>query len=143
MWKCSLSVLLPLSVSFSASLSLCLSLSLSLPLSVCLSFSLRAYMDLSACLSGLCVSPCVPVCGINCHRRCQNLMPNLCGVNQKMLAEALQQVKLSSDRRRPTLNNTPIPEDKVSVKQVRAWDTGKREAGDMHKTQERVRKGCA
>ncbi|KAL8586497.1 hypothetical protein ACOMHN_055201 [Nucella lapillus] len=50
------------------------------------------------------------MCGINCHRRCQNLMPNLCGVNQKMLAEALQQVKMSSDKRRPMLNNTGSPE---------------------------------
>ncbi|XP_076469184.1 protein kinase C delta type-like [Babylonia areolata] len=32
------------------------------------------------------------MCGANCHHRCQNLMPNLCGVNQRMLAEALQQV---------------------------------------------------
>lgn len=32
------------------------------------------------------------MCGVNCHHRCQNLMPNLCGVNQRMLAEALQKV---------------------------------------------------
>lgn len=37
-------------------------------------------------------------CGINCHRRCEKLMPNLCGINQKMLAEALQEVKVPSSR---------------------------------------------
>ncbi|KAK3581241.1 hypothetical protein CHS0354_032961 [Potamilus streckersoni] len=33
------------------------------------------------------------VCGINCHKKCQKFMPNLCGINQKLLAEALHQVK--------------------------------------------------
>ncbi|XP_013379149.1 protein kinase C delta type isoform X2 [Lingula anatina] len=32
-------------------------------------------------------------CGTNCHKKCQKLIANLCGVNQKMLAEALKQVK--------------------------------------------------
>ncbi|XP_050412367.1 protein kinase C delta type isoform X2 [Patella vulgata] len=36
------------------------------------------------------------VCNINCHRRCEKFMPNLCGVNQVLLAEALKQVKISS-----------------------------------------------
>lgn len=47
------------------------------------------------------------VCNTNCHHKCQKFMPNLCGVNQKMLAEALRQVRISSsDRRRPTLPGT-------------------------------------
>lgn len=33
------------------------------------------------------------VCGVNCHRRCKAAMPNLCGVNQKLLAEALLDIK--------------------------------------------------
>ncbi|XP_064633800.1 protein kinase C delta type-like isoform X3 [Lineus longissimus] len=33
------------------------------------------------------------VCGVNCHKKCYKLMPNLCGVNQKLMAEALKQVK--------------------------------------------------
>ncbi|KAK8722969.1 hypothetical protein OTU49_011977 [Cherax quadricarinatus] len=33
------------------------------------------------------------VCGVNCHRKCEKQMPNLCGVNQKLLAEALSSVK--------------------------------------------------
>ncbi|XP_025106597.1 protein kinase C delta type-like isoform X1 [Pomacea canaliculata] len=47
------------------------------------------------------------ICNTNCHHKCQKFMPNLCGVNQKMLAEALRQVRISSsDRRRPTLPGT-------------------------------------
>ena len=33
------------------------------------------------------------VCGVNCHRRCKADMPNLCGVNQKLIAEALLVIK--------------------------------------------------
>ncbi|GFO42752.1 protein kinase c [Plakobranchus ocellatus] len=36
------------------------------------------------------------VCGINCHKKCKHFMPNLCGINQKLLAEALQQVRIST-----------------------------------------------
>ncbi|KAK3794161.1 hypothetical protein RRG08_062405 [Elysia crispata] len=36
------------------------------------------------------------VCGINCHKKCKQFMPNLCGINQKLLAEALQQVRIST-----------------------------------------------
>uniref|UniRef100_A0AC35FPS8 Protein kinase C n=1 Tax=Panagrolaimus sp. PS1159 TaxID=55785 RepID=A0AC35FPS8_9BILA len=33
------------------------------------------------------------VCGINCHHKCQKHMPNLCGVNQKQLSDALFEIK--------------------------------------------------
>ncbi|XP_060072755.1 protein kinase C delta type-like isoform X1 [Ylistrum balloti] len=33
------------------------------------------------------------VCGVNCHKKCEKFMPNLCGVNQKLLAEALGEVR--------------------------------------------------
>ena len=40
------------------------------------------------------------VCGVNCHIRCQKNMPPLCGVNEKMLAEALKSVdELKRNRR--------------------------------------------
>ena len=32
------------------------------------------------------------VCGINCHSRCQPNIPNLCGVNERLMAEALKDV---------------------------------------------------
>lgn len=32
-------------------------------------------------------------CGTVCHRRCSNLMANLCGINQKMFAEILETIK--------------------------------------------------
>uniref|UniRef100_A0A0K0ESN5 protein kinase C n=1 Tax=Strongyloides stercoralis TaxID=6248 RepID=A0A0K0ESN5_STRER len=32
-------------------------------------------------------------CGVNCHHKCQKHMPNLCGVNQKQLSEALVEIK--------------------------------------------------
>uniref|UniRef100_A0A914W9D0 protein kinase C n=1 Tax=Plectus sambesii TaxID=2011161 RepID=A0A914W9D0_9BILA len=33
------------------------------------------------------------VCMVNCHHRCQKHMPNLCGVNQKQLSDALLDIK--------------------------------------------------
>lgn len=41
------------------------------------------------------------VCGVNCHKKCEKFMPNLCGVNQKLLQSALQQVGsgLGSERK--------------------------------------------
>jgi len=33
------------------------------------------------------------VCGINCHKKCETKMPNLCGVNQKVMAEVLETIK--------------------------------------------------
>lgn len=32
-------------------------------------------------------------CDVNCHRKCEKLMPNLCGVNQKLIVEALTTLK--------------------------------------------------
>lgn len=31
-------------------------------------------------------------CGMNVHHKCQSKVANLCGINQKLLAEALTQV---------------------------------------------------
>ncbi|CAL8093881.1 unnamed protein product [Orchesella dallaii] len=36
------------------------------------------------------------VCNVNCHHKCEIFMPNLCGVNQKLLAEALSALKKES-----------------------------------------------
>uniref|UniRef100_A0A1I8ENL6 protein kinase C n=1 Tax=Wuchereria bancrofti TaxID=6293 RepID=A0A1I8ENL6_WUCBA len=33
------------------------------------------------------------VCGVVCHHKCQRYMPNLCGVNQKQLSQALFEIK--------------------------------------------------
>nr|XP_018904831.1 PREDICTED: uncharacterized protein LOC109035592 isoform X2 [Bemisia tabaci] len=32
-------------------------------------------------------------CDVNCHKKCEKLMPNLCGVNQKLIVEALASLK--------------------------------------------------
>ncbi len=37
------------------------------------------------------------VCGLNCHKKCEKKVPNLCGINQKLLAEALDSVKSSKN----------------------------------------------
>ncbi|CAK5084326.1 unnamed protein product [Meloidogyne enterolobii] len=42
------------------------------------------------------------VCGVNCHFRCEKHMPNLCGVNQKQLSDALIEIKRSA-----TTNTAP------------------------------------
>ncbi|XP_007956122.1 protein kinase C delta type [Orycteropus afer afer] len=38
-------------------------------------------------------------CGMNVHHKCQKKVANLCGINQKLLAEALNQVSQRSSRR--------------------------------------------
>ena len=46
---------------------------------------------------------CFIVCNVNCHKKCEKHMPNLCGVNQRLLAEALHQVKkYPSNMKRPS-----------------------------------------
>ncbi|XP_045164698.1 protein kinase C delta type-like isoform X1 [Mercenaria mercenaria] len=44
------------------------------------------------------------VCSVNCHKKCEKFMPNLCGVNQKLFAEVLQTVKKSGDDRRTSVS---------------------------------------
>jgi len=55
------------------------------------------------------------VCSVNCHKKCEKFMPNLCGVNQKMFAEVLQSVKKTGDERRasvsPDKSLGPKPDD--------------------------------
>ncbi|XP_001380158.1 protein kinase C delta type isoform X1 [Monodelphis domestica] len=41
-------------------------------------------------------------CGMNVHHKCQNKVANLCGINQKLLAEALNQVSQKSSRKSDT-----------------------------------------
>ncbi|XP_059394072.1 protein kinase C delta type-like [Carassius carassius] len=40
-------------------------------------------------------------CSMNVHHKCQSKVANLCGINQKLLAEALTQVSLKSSTKRP------------------------------------------
>lgn len=48
------------------------------------------------------------VCGINCHKKCKTFMPNLCGINQKLLAEALQQVRVSTTPDKKKMHQLPV-----------------------------------
>ncbi|XP_051956930.1 protein kinase C delta type-like [Xyrauchen texanus] len=44
-------------------------------------------------------------CSMNVHHKCQSKVGNLCGINQKLLAEALNQVSLKSSTKRPDLTS--------------------------------------
>ena len=33
-------------------------------------------------------------CGVNCHRKCEKFMASLCGVNQRIMAERLNEIRL-------------------------------------------------
>lgn len=39
-------------------------------------------------------------CGMNVHHKCQNKVANLCGVNQKLMAEALAIIETKQQVRR-------------------------------------------
>lgn len=43
-------------------------------------------------------------CDVNCHRKCEKLMPNLCGVNQKLVVEALATLKRGNPNQIHTYN---------------------------------------
>ncbi|XP_032896050.1 protein kinase C theta type [Amblyraja radiata] len=80
-------------------------------------------------------------CGMNVHHKCQNKVANLCGVNQKMMAEALAQIE-SEQQARTQRDNEHIsregplkvgifekpsedPKPTASVKEVQgiSWET--------------------
>lgn len=54
-------------------------------------------------------------CGINCHTKCAPNMPNLCGVNEKMLSEALKSVDEVKKNRRLSENDVSPKEKKPVV----------------------------
>lgn len=62
-------------------------------LSQCICVSSRS---LSLLISNATNSLCSECC-MNIHHKCQTKVANLCGINQKLLAEALTQVSLVSD----------------------------------------------
>ena len=39
-------------------------------------------------------------CGVMCHKKCEKNMPNLCGINEKVLAAAMKDVSEEKKRRR-------------------------------------------
>lgn len=40
-------------------------------------------------------------CDVNCHKKCEKLTANLCGVNQKLIVEALSSVRRGKRKRLP------------------------------------------
>ncbi|KAL2803682.1 protein kinase C delta type isoform a, partial [Daubentonia madagascariensis] len=47
-------------------------------------------------------------CGMNVHHKCQEKVANLCGINQKLLAEALNQVSQRASRRSESAPSEPV-----------------------------------
>lgn len=43
----------------------------------------------------------VAVCQLNVHKRCERMVPHNCGINQKELSQALQDMGVSPDKLRP------------------------------------------
>lgn len=46
-------------------------------------------------------------CNMNCHKRCEAVVPNLCGINQKLLAEAVAQSKDDIRKRKISQEQKP------------------------------------
>uniref|UniRef100_A0A8C5QY30 protein kinase C n=1 Tax=Leptobrachium leishanense TaxID=445787 RepID=A0A8C5QY30_9ANUR len=56
-------------------------------------------------------------CAMNVHHRCQGKVANLCGINQKLLAEALTQVSMKSSRKSDSsLDNLGVYEETIQKK---------------------------
>lgn len=55
------------------------------------------YLSLSLFLISNVTNSLCSECSMNVHHKCQTKVANLCGINQKLLAEALTQVSLVSD----------------------------------------------
>ncbi|XP_017707387.1 protein kinase C delta type isoform X2 [Rhinopithecus roxellana] len=47
-------------------------------------------------------------CGMNVHHKCREKVANLCGINQKLLAEALNQVTQRASRRSDSASSEPV-----------------------------------
>ncbi|KAK2091292.1 hypothetical protein P7K49_030576 [Saguinus oedipus] len=47
-------------------------------------------------------------CGMNVHHKCREKVANLCGINQKLLAEALNQVSQRASRRSDLASSEPV-----------------------------------
>ncbi|KAG1949346.1 protein kinase C, delta b [Pimephales promelas] len=72
-------------------------------------------------------------CCMNIHHKCQTKVANLCGINQKLLAEALTQVSLKSSTKRPdptlseigiyqAIDNKDMPVDPSASQYGKQWD---------------------
>ena len=56
-------------------------------------------------------------CGINCHTKCAKNMPNLCGVNEKLLSEALKNVdEVKKNKKVSTCFVEQVYECQISLK---------------------------
>ena len=56
-------------------------------------------LDCSFVVMVVCAYVCMCVaCKMNCHKRCAIKVPNLCGVDQKLLALELQRLGTSSEK---------------------------------------------
>ena len=51
-------------------------------------------------------------CGTNCHKKCENFMPNHCGINNKIFATEL--AKVEKDSRRASNSTTMMGLSSVS-----------------------------
>ena len=51
----------------------------------------------------------VPACGLNVHKRCERMVPHNCGVNQKELAQALQEMGVTPDKLKPKASIVSAP----------------------------------
>jgi len=47
-------------------------------------------------------------CNVNCHKKCQKFIPNLCGVNQKILAEELSSIRMSQSSTKSQELESPV-----------------------------------
>jgi novel protein kinase C delta type len=50
-----------------------------------------------------------PGCGVTCHKKCEKKMPNLCGINEKVLSEAVKGVNEEKKRRKSSSSDSPVP----------------------------------
>ena len=63
------------------------------------------------------------VCGLNCHHKCEKKVSNLCGVNQKLLAEALESIRPNRQKQSAPASKSKTADGKTEVSELHHFYT--------------------
>ncbi|XP_032230601.1 protein kinase C delta type [Nematostella vectensis] len=71
-------------------------------------------------------------CNMNCHHKCHKHVPNLCGINQKLLAEAVQDAKAAKQQKKISLTQQQIANLAMSDGDAQIEDEDEEDSGGIY-----------